>query len=130
MESAAYYRVHIHTKTASSSSAVSQGFFDNAATRGTHSGRILSYWCFNPGVTMSDLASLKVRSLLLTSGTLSPLDSFAHELKLPFPIRLENPHVISAKQVWVGVLKKGPAAVTLNSSFKFRDDVNYLVCRH
>jgi Rad3-related DNA helicase len=31
-----------------------------------------------------------VRSILLTSGTLSPLDSFAAELRIPFPVRLEN----------------------------------------
>lgn len=56
-------------------------------------GRILSYWCFNPGVAMQDLTYVGVRCMLLTSGTLSPMESFAHELKLPFPIRLENPHV-------------------------------------
>lgn len=42
---------------------------------------------------------LQVRSILLTSGTLSPLDSFAHELGLAFPVRLENPHVVSKEQV-------------------------------
>jgi hypothetical protein len=48
---------------------------------------------------MNDLASCGIRSVLMTSGTLSPLPSLAHELSLPFPIRLENPHVISPKQV-------------------------------
>jgi Rad3-related DNA helicase len=38
-------------------------------------------------------------SILLTSGTLSPLDSFAHELQLPFEVRLENPHIIQPSQV-------------------------------
>lgn len=42
--------------------------------------------------------ALQVRSILLTSGTLSPLDSFAGELGLDFPVRLENPHVISKEQ--------------------------------
>jgi hypothetical protein len=32
----------------------------------------------------------QVRSILLTSGTLNPLDSFASELRIPFPVRLEN----------------------------------------
>jgi hypothetical protein len=67
------------------------------------------------------LQNAGVRSILLTSGTLSPMDSFAHELvrallaqvvnvkctlhtfyvtqHLPFPIRLENSHVIAASQV-------------------------------
>ncbi len=138
MKSAAYYRVHIHTKDtpAASASASShhrpqqQGLFaDTSAVRkpSQNVGRILSYWCFNPGVSMSDLSCLKVRSLLLTSGTLSPLDSFAYELKIPFPIRLENPHVIATQQIWVGVLEKGPAAVTLKSDFKSRENMEYLV---
>ncbi len=42
---------------------------------------------------------MQVRSILLTSGTLSPLDSFAHELGLAFPVRLENGHVIGKEQV-------------------------------
>ena len=40
-----------------------------------------------------------VRSVILTSGTLSPMDSFQSELGVPFPIQLEASHVISAKQV-------------------------------
>ena len=47
---------------------------------------------------MRSLESLKVRCILLTSGTLSPMDSFAQELQLDFPISLENPHVIAETQ--------------------------------
>ncbi len=57
--------------------------------------------CFNAGIAMRDLALHAPRCLLLTSGTLSPLDSFAFELQTPFPIRLENPHIIGAQQVSV-----------------------------
>ena len=46
------------------------------------SARTLSYWCFNPGHAMCDLTQHGVRSVLLTSGTLSPLSSFSSELKL------------------------------------------------
>lgn len=49
---------------------------------------------------MRGLEALKVRSVLLTSGTLSPLDSFAQELQLEFPLSLENPHVIADSQVY------------------------------
>jgi regulator of telomere elongation helicase 1 len=66
-----------------------------------------------------------VRSILLTSGTLSPLDSFAHELALPFPVRLENPHVIAREQVWVGVVPSGPGGHALNSSYQNRDNAAY-----
>ena len=44
--------------------------------------RTLSYWCFNPGHTMRELAEQGVRSIILTSGTLSPIDSFTSELQL------------------------------------------------
>ncbi len=59
----------------------------------------LSYWCFEPGVAMAQLCALGVRCILLTSGTLAPLDSFAQELTLDFPVTLENPHVIPTSQV-------------------------------
>lgn len=132
MSSAAYYRVHIHTKEAPRSSAAAprRSLFDNnPSRRHVDVGRILSYWCFNPGVAMQDLTKpeIGVRCMILTSGTLSPMESFAYELKLPFPIRLENPHVIQAEQIWVGILEKGPASQTLNSGFKQRDNADYIV---
>ncbi|KAK9064961.1 hypothetical protein SSX86_016344 [Deinandra increscens subsp. villosa] len=43
---------------------------------------VLGWWCFNPGVAMEEFAKKKVGSIVLTSGTLSPMDSFAEELKL------------------------------------------------
>lgn len=71
-------------------------------------GRTLSYWCFKPSIAMKAMKILNMRCLLLTSGTLSPLDSFATELGLSFPVRLENPHVITQRQVWAGVVRSGP----------------------
>jgi regulator of telomere elongation helicase 1 len=48
---------------------------------------------------MAGLREMPLRSVLLTSGTLSPLESFAHELQLGFKYTLENPHVINPEQV-------------------------------
>lgn len=53
----------------------------------------LSAWCFNPALIFADLAAA-CRSVVLTSGTLSPLDSFAAELGAVFDTRLEAPHVV------------------------------------
>jgi Rad3-related DNA helicase len=64
-------------------------------------------WCFNPGYCFSRLQELGTRSIILTSGTLSPMKSFALELQTEFQIELENKHVIDSKQVRVGVLAKG-----------------------
>ncbi|KAA8490889.1 Regulator of telomere elongation helicase 1 [Porphyridium purpureum] len=87
--------------------------------------RVLGFWCLTAHLAMQDLQNLGVRSILLTSGTLSPLEGMAAELRIPFNVRLENPHVVTKEQVWGGVLMKGPSGVTLNSSFKNRDSDNY-----
>jgi regulator of telomere elongation helicase 1 len=47
---------------------------------GKAKGPCLSYWCLVPGVCMRELEKMGTRSIVLTSGTLSPLESFAHEL--------------------------------------------------
>jgi len=43
-------------------------------------GPCLSYWCMVPGVCMRELQADGIKCIVLTSGTLSPLESFAHEL--------------------------------------------------
>ena len=57
-------------------------------------GPKMSFWCMVPGVIVNELCELVVKSLLLASGTLSPMDSFASALRAPFPGRLESPHDI------------------------------------
>ena len=60
----------------------------------------MSFWCMFAGVVMQRLQAVGVRSILLTSGTLSPLAATAEELCVPMPVRLENPHVVKPSQVW------------------------------
>lgn len=48
---------------------------------------------------MRGLCSLGMTSVILTSGTLSPMGTFASELRTAFPVRLENKHVIQPSQV-------------------------------
>ena len=48
-------------------------------------GPTVSFWCMVPGVIVNELCELGVKSLLLASGTLSPMDSFRLELALPLP---------------------------------------------
>ena len=43
-------------------------------------------------------------SVIITSGTLHPIDSVESELKHNFPIKLCNSHVIDSKQVNFGIL--------------------------
>ena len=58
----------------------------------------INFWCLNPAVTFEDIKA-EVRSIVLTSGTLSPMASFSSELDIEFPIQLEANHVIDKKQV-------------------------------
>jgi hypothetical protein len=76
---------------------------------------------------MAELAELKVRSILVTSGTLSPLESYALELGLSFPNRLENPHIISEHQIHVRVIGRGVSKKLLNSSYERRQDAEYYI---
>ncbi|GMH37031.1 hypothetical protein BSKO_04904 [Bryopsis sp. KO-2023] len=85
----------------------------------------IAFWCFSPAIAMRQLCLAGMTSLILTSGTLSPMDTFAHELKLKFPIRLENNHVIKPTQAWVGVVPVGPSNHPMDSSYKCRDDPRY-----
>ncbi|GAU11015.1 hypothetical protein TSUD_113080, partial [Trifolium subterraneum] len=111
---AKYYRVHVRE---------AEAWSDNGS-KGKVS-RTFSWWCFNPGLALEEFAKYGVSSIILTSGTLSPLDSFAEELKLDFPIRLENPHVIGPNQIWAGVVPVGPSGRTFNSSYRTRDTMEY-----
>ncbi|CAN1836442.1 Regulator of telomere elongation helicase 1 homolog [Linum perenne] len=111
---ATFYRVHVREVQ-----AYGPDVFKGKASR------TLSWWCFNPGIAMEEFSKMGVGSIILTSGTLSPMESFAQELKLSFPVRLENPHVISANQIWAGVVAVGPSGHSFNSSYRNRDSEEY-----
>lgn len=104
---AAFYRAHVSPKDIKTGA------------------RVISYWCFAPALAMEELASLNVRSILVTSGTLSPLASYALELGIPFQHRLENPHIIQNDQIHVRVIGKGVSGKDLTSSYDRRQDNDY-----
>uniref|UniRef100_H2YDL1 Regulator of telomere elongation helicase 1 homolog n=1 Tax=Ciona savignyi TaxID=51511 RepID=H2YDL1_CIOSA len=89
-------------------------------------GRTISFWCFSPGYAMNNLVNCGVRNIILTSGTLSPLESFTSELQIDFPVTLENDHVIDKHQVFVVTLSKGKMGGSLSSTFKTRQDTNHI----
>ncbi|KAM9296534.1 regulator of telomere elongation helicase 1 [Gastrophryne carolinensis] len=117
-----YYKVHIHPDN-NQKKKPRGDIWSNSRKQG---GKVLSYWCFSPGYTMHDLVRQGVRSIILTSGTLCPLSSFTMEMQIPFPVSLENPHVIEKHQIWVGVVPQGPDGAKLSSAFDRRFSVDYL----
>ncbi|MED6206845.1 hypothetical protein PIB30_030513, partial [Stylosanthes scabra] len=81
----------------------------------------LSLWCLNPAVVFRDVADLSL-SIILTSGTLSPMNSFSSELGIQFETNLEAPHVIDiGSQVWPAIISTGPGNYPLNASYKTAD---------
>ncbi|XP_056905680.1 Fanconi anemia group J protein isoform X1 [Takifugu flavidus] len=115
-----------------------QGFFVRPRQRQRQSIRVkaemltLSFWCLNPAVAFSDLSN-SLKSIVLTSGTLSPMGSFSSELGVKFSIQLEANHVINKSQVWVGTVGAGPHGRKLCATFQhaetytFQDEVGALL---
>ncbi|KAK3129502.1 hypothetical protein QOZ80_6BG0480720 [Eleusine coracana subsp. coracana] len=85
----------------------------------------LSLWCLNPAVVFQEIADLTL-SVILTSGTLSPMGSFTSELGVQFEACMEAPHVINVdSQVFATVLSTGPTNRTLNASYKTADNFSF-----
>ncbi|KAI8327937.1 hypothetical protein EDC96DRAFT_453025, partial [Choanephora cucurbitarum] len=88
----------------------------------------MAFWCLNPGIIFNRM-SQDTHSVILTSGTLSPLSTFASELDTEFTGQLEANHVIQPSQVWVGSIPQGPNYVPLKGvysnleSFPYQDEV-------
>lgn len=45
---------------------------------------------------------------------------FPLAISSPFPVCLENPHIIDKNQLWVGVIPRGPDGVQLSSAYDKR----------
>ncbi|XP_071428784.1 regulator of telomere elongation helicase 1 isoform X2 [Pithys albifrons albifrons] len=119
-----YYKVHIHVDNSNQKKKQRTDLWDSSSSE--KQGKTLSYWCFSPGYSMHELAQQGVRTIILTSGTLSPLSSFTMEMQIPFPVCLENPHVIDEHQLWVGIIPKGPDGTELSSTYENRFSESYL----
>ncbi|KAM6928950.1 regulator of telomere elongation helicase 1 isoform 3-T3 [Lycodopsis pacificus] len=114
----AHFKVHIHRDKSYHKKPQSTDVWASSSSK--KQGNILSYWCFSPGFSMQDLVNQGVRCIILTSGTLSPLSSFTCEMRIPFPVSLENGHVIERDQIFVGIIERGPDGVHLSSAFDRR----------
>ncbi|KAI9156034.1 hypothetical protein H9P43_009144 [Blastocladiella emersonii ATCC 22665] len=88
----------------------------------------MALWCMNPGVTFSALGN-QAHSVLLMSGTLSPMGTFASELQADFPIRLEADHVIQLDQTWVGAVNSPELIGTYQQSeaLEYQDAIGWAV---
>eukprot|EP01119_Soliformovum_irregulare_P011667 TRINITY_DN2946_c3_g1_i1.p1 TRINITY_DN2946_c3_g1~~TRINITY_DN2946_c3_g1_i1.p1 ORF type:complete len:793 (-),score=221.10 TRINITY_DN2946_c3_g1_i1:92-2470(-) len=80
----------------------------------------LGLWCLNASVAFNHVAT-SAKSVILTSGTLSPMNALSAELSTKFPVQVEARHIIDIrKQLYVAAVARGQN-VPLNSSFKTAD---------
>ena len=86
----------------------------------------LKLWCMNPAVVLRHVRDT-TRSIIVTSGTLSPLTSYQTELDIDFKISLEANHVIPLNRVWIGSISHGPRGLLLNGTFKSTSTFDYQV---
>lgn len=116
-----YYKVFIQEKEVTGGSSNSRpGSYGPEGRE-----RVLSLWCFSSEVAMASLAADGCRSIILASGTLSPLDSFSREMGIPFPNLVENTHVISDNQIYVPAVSCGPTRQKLLSNYQNREIGQY-----
>jgi regulator of telomere elongation helicase 1 len=86
--------------------------------------RTLGYWCMDVAIAMQ-MVLKSVPQLILTSGTLSPMDHFAAEIGIDFRHVLQGGHVIHPSQLYAVVLQRGATGEELDSSFNYRNSVGY-----
>ena len=97
-----YYRLFITKKVKSGNFAEK-----NSDTNGGVDNYQFNLWCFHPGFAMKSLLECGVKSIVLASGTLKPLTSFAKELDLNFEVQMSAGHVIDPSQCLVVAFDKG-----------------------
>lgn len=92
----------------------------------------LSILCMNPGIAFEKITSW-AWSIIVASGTLSPIESLKTELGCTFSNIFEGKHVIESERIFASVLSSGPNSVDLNCAFtnslklEFQDEVGYIV---
>lgn len=85
----------------------------------------LKMWCLSAHVAFQCFAE-ECHSIILTSGTLSPLTSFERELGINFPVRVEAQHVIdTASQVYVSAVSTFDNTL-MTSTYLNQSNLTYL----
>lgn len=98
------------------------GGFNNKDSKG---GKIVNYWCFNPGFSLNNVMINSIHSLILTSGTLAPITSFVKEMSLTSPVIAECTHIVSTDQVFACQVEVGPRNIQLKCNYANRQNNDY-----
>ncbi|KAK0429279.1 hypothetical protein QR680_011291 [Steinernema hermaphroditum] len=77
----------------------------------------VSLWCMIPALAFRDAFS-GCRSVILASGTLTPVDTFESELGMTFKFKMEGDQVIPKEQIFASVIPRGPNGGRLCATYK------------
>ncbi len=113
-----HYNVFLSEGNSSSSSSSSASSSSAAA---------FNLICLHSGVALKSLIGCGVRSVILTSGTLSPLPQTASEFDVHFGVQFSGDHVIGKGQVLARVLSHGRGKERLLSTFEHRSKPEYMI---
>jgi regulator of telomere elongation helicase 1 len=125
------YRLHVELeeqkKPMRRAPAANDGWHNttNNQTTTSSKAKVLNYWCFNPGLGMIGLMNRDIHSIILTSGTLSPIKPLVAELALNAECQLENGHIVKPSQVFCKIISNGPDGTPLNAGFHNRENLKY-----
>lgn len=126
------YRMHVELeepkKKGWQGNKTSDGWHNTSTAQTTmnNKAKVINYWCFNPGFGMANLVNRNVHSIILTSGTLTPLRPLISELALDAGYLLENPHIVSKSQVMAKIISQGPDGTVLNGAYSNRNSPKYM----
>ena len=84
-------------------------------------GKILHLFCFNPGLGFNEVVSKNPLSIIITSGTLSPINGIESELEMEFKVKLENNHVIDKRQLLFCGLNASIFDKKINFTFNYEN---------
>ncbi|SBT78985.1 DNA repair helicase, putative [Plasmodium ovale] len=88
----------------------------------------ISLLCFSATASLCGILNEKVNSIIVTSGTLSPIEPFSKQLSgnyFSFKHVLENDHVIKSHQLFVGCMTHYNNQILL-STYENRSNENYI----
>lgn len=87
-------------------------------------------WCLHPALGLKKVIESNSlngpRSIIITSGTLQPLESYKKELELSFGIAKQYKHLIEKNQLSISILPQSPNSYPLASHFEATRKTEYL----
>eukprot|EP01022_Parablepharisma_sp_SALTPOND_P014834 TRINITY_DN205_c1_g2_i2.p1 TRINITY_DN205_c1_g2~~TRINITY_DN205_c1_g2_i2.p1 ORF type:complete len:933 (-),score=65.54 TRINITY_DN205_c1_g2_i2:2801-5524(-) len=88
--------------------------------------RSLEAFCFNPGLSFMVILTKKPRSIILTSGTLTPMDAIEQDLKVNFEIKLVQGHIVEDDQVFLQIVTRDHSKALFNFNYANRGNAQQL----